>query len=144
MCAARKNPQRDAYAVNFLFLMPAPICSMAHAGAINKATPTGRGVCALTYIPLRSFGPCCMNQRSGKIPAALPQGQPSTKETNMNKDQVKGRMKEAGGKVKEITGKVVGNESLEAEGKVDQVVGEVQADYGDLKEDVKDAIKKPA
>jgi len=60
----------------------------------------------------------------------------------MNKDQVKGRMKEATGKVKEVTGKVVGNESLEAEGKVDQVVGEVQADYGDLKEDIKDAVKK--
>ena len=55
----------------------------------------------------------------------------------MNKDQVKGRIKEA-------TGKVIGNESLEAEGKVDQVVGEVQSDFGDIKEDIKDAVKKPA
>mgnify|MGYP006173357353 FL=1 len=39
---------------------------------------------------------------------------------------------------------MVGNESLEAEGKIDQAVGEVQADYGDLKEDIKDAVKKPA
>jgi len=60
----------------------------------------------------------------------------------MNKDQVKGRMKEAEGKVKEVTGKAFGNESLEAEGKVDQVAGKVQAGYGDLKEDVKDEIKK--
>jgi uncharacterized protein YjbJ (UPF0337 family) len=60
----------------------------------------------------------------------------------MNKDQVKGRMKEAGGKVKEVTGKVTGNEALEAEGKVDQATGKVQAGYGDLKEDIKDEIKK--
>ncbi len=46
--------------------------------------------------------------------------------------------------MKEATGKVVGNESQEAEGKIDHAVGEVQADYGDLKEDIKDAIKKPA
>jgi len=85
-----------------------------------------------------------MNPLPGTVPAAAPKGQPSSKETRMNKDQVKGRIKEATGKVKEVTGKVVGNESLEAEGKVDQVVGEVQADYGDLKEDIKDAVNKPA
>ncbi|ENO88023.1 csbd family protein [Thauera aminoaromatica S2] len=85
-----------------------------------------------------------MNPLPGTVPAAAPKGQPSSKETRMNKDQVKGRIKEATSKVKEVTGKVVGNESLEAEGKVDQVVGEVQADYGDLKEDIKDAVKKPA
>jgi uncharacterized protein YjbJ (UPF0337 family) len=78
------------------------------------------------------------------VPAAAPKGQPSNKETSMNKDQVKGRIKEATGKVKEVTGKVVGNESLEAEGKVDQVVGEVQSDFGDVKEEIKDAVKKPA
>jgi uncharacterized protein YjbJ (UPF0337 family) len=60
----------------------------------------------------------------------------------MNKDQVKGRIKEAEGKIKEVAGKVVGNESLEQEGKVDQAVGKVQSSYGDLKEDIKDAIKK--
>lgn len=85
-----------------------------------------------------------MNPLPGTVPAAAPKGQPSSKETRMNKDQVKGRIKEATSKVKEVTGKVVGNESLEAEGKVNQVVGEVQADYGDLKEDIKDAVKKPA
>ncbi|MCG5501171.1 CsbD family protein [Ectothiorhodospira lacustris] len=55
----------------------------------------------------------------------------------MNKDQVKGRAKEATGKVKEVTGRVVGNEKLEGEGKIQKAAGKVQADYGDLKEDLK-------
>ena len=61
----------------------------------------------------------------------------------MNKDQVNGRMEQAKGSVKEAAGKVVGNEKLEAEGKVDKAAGETQATYGDVKEDVKDAVKKP-
>jgi uncharacterized protein YjbJ (UPF0337 family) len=62
----------------------------------------------------------------------------------MNDDQIKGRIKKAGGKIKEVTGKVVGNKSLEAEGKVDQAVGKVQAGYDDLKEDIKDTTDKRA
>ncbi len=60
----------------------------------------------------------------------------------MNKDQVKGRMKEVEGKVKEVTGKVIGSQRLEDEGKIEQAVGKVQAGYGDLKKDIKDEIKK--
>jgi uncharacterized protein YjbJ (UPF0337 family) len=59
----------------------------------------------------------------------------------MNKDQVKGRVKEAQGKIKEVAGKLVGNEEMEAEGKVQKVLGEAQAKFGDVKEDVKDAVK---
>ncbi|HZT56650.1 MAG TPA: CsbD family protein [Burkholderiaceae bacterium] len=61
----------------------------------------------------------------------------------MNKDQVKGRVEQVKGSIKEAAGKVVGNEKLEAEGKVDKAAGKTQAVYGDLKEDVKDAVKKP-
>ena len=61
----------------------------------------------------------------------------------MNKDQVKGRVEQAKGSVKEATGKVVGNQKLETEGKIDKSTGKAQADFGDLKEDVKDALKKP-
>ena len=53
----------------------------------------------------------------------------------MNKDQVKGSVKEA-------AGKLVGNRDLEAEGKVDKSVGKVQAKVGDLKADFKDAVRK--
>ena len=55
----------------------------------------------------------------------------------MNNDQVKGRIKEAEGKTKQVAGKVVGNKSLEEKGNVQKAVGKVQAGYGDLKNDLK-------
>ena len=55
----------------------------------------------------------------------------------MNHDQVKGRVKEAEGKAKEVAGKVVGNKSLEEKGRVEKTLGKAQAGYGDLKKDVK-------
>ncbi len=59
----------------------------------------------------------------------------------MNKDQVRGRVKEAKGKIKEVAGKLVGNESMEAKGKVQKTLGKAQAKFGDVKQDVKDATK---
>jgi uncharacterized protein YjbJ (UPF0337 family) len=61
---------------------------------------------------------------------------------SMNKDQVKGRVEQAKGSVKEATGKVVGNDNLQAEGQIDKAAGKAQATYGDVKENVKDAVKK--
>lgn len=60
----------------------------------------------------------------------------------MNNDQVKGRVEEAKGNLKEAAGKVVGNPRLEDEGKVDQAKGKIQSGFGDAKEKVKDAIDK--
>jgi len=60
---------------------------------------------------------------------------------SMNKDQVKGRVNEAKGKIKEAAGGLVGNERLKAKGKVQKTLGKAQAKYGDVKQDVKDAIK---
>jgi uncharacterized protein YjbJ (UPF0337 family) len=61
---------------------------------------------------------------------------------SMNKTQVKGRVKEAKGFIKEVAGKLVGNEKLEAKGKVQKVVGEAQAEVGDIRQRVKDTKKK--
>jgi uncharacterized protein YjbJ (UPF0337 family) len=58
----------------------------------------------------------------------------------MNKDQVKGRVNQAKGRVKKVAGKVVGNKDLERKGKTQNATGEVQAKYGDLKEDIKKSI----
>jgi uncharacterized protein YjbJ (UPF0337 family) len=58
----------------------------------------------------------------------------------MNKDQIKGRVEETKGDVKEAVGKVVGNKELELEGKLENAAGKVQAQYGDLKEDIKKTI----
>ena len=60
---------------------------------------------------------------------------------NMNKDQLKGHVKEVKGTIKEIAGKLVGNEKLEQKGKIQKIVGEAQAQIGDIKESVKDAVK---
>jgi uncharacterized protein YjbJ (UPF0337 family) len=60
---------------------------------------------------------------------------------NMNKDQVKGHVKEVKGTIKEIAGKLVGNEKLEQKGKIQKIVGEAQVQIGDIKESVKDAVK---
>ena len=60
---------------------------------------------------------------------------------SMNKDQVKGRVKEAEGKIKEAAGKLVGNEKLEAKGNAQKVLGRAQAKFGDVKRDVKEAKK---
>lgn len=58
----------------------------------------------------------------------------------MNKDQVKGRLHEAKGKVKEVTGKVVGNSALEKKGAIEKAAGKVQGKFGDLKSVIKKSI----
>ena len=58
-------------------------------------------------------------------------------EQAMNKDQVKGRIKETEGKIKAAAGKLVGNKYLEAKGIMQQTEGEMQTKYGDLKSDLK-------
>ena len=61
---------------------------------------------------------------------------------SMNKNQIKGRVKEAKGFVKEVAGKLVGNEKLEERGKVQKVLGEAQAEVGDIKQKAKDLKKR--
>ena len=58
----------------------------------------------------------------------------------VDKNEIKGGAKELGGKIKETAGRAVGNERLEAEGKVDQVEGKTQKNYGKVKDAVKDQI----
>ena len=61
---------------------------------------------------------------------------------SMNKDQVKGQVKEVTGMIKEVTGKIIGNEKLEEKGKIEKARGEAQGAIGDIKADVKEALKK--
>lgn len=60
----------------------------------------------------------------------------------MNKDQVKGTTDKAVGKVKEIAGRVTGNNKTEAKGLVQQAKGNVQKKVGDAKEVLKNAVDK--
>jgi uncharacterized protein YjbJ (UPF0337 family) len=55
----------------------------------------------------------------------------------MNKDQVKGTMKEAAGKVQQKTGELTGNQTQQVKGASKQVEGNVQKAYGDAKESLK-------
>lgn len=57
----------------------------------------------------------------------------------MNKDQVKGTVKEAAAKVQEKTGEIVGSKTQQAKGMAKEVEGKAQKAAGD----VKDAVKKP-
>ncbi len=52
----------------------------------------------------------------------------------MNKDQVKGSVKQAAGKVQQKTGEVIGSEKQQAKGVAKQVEGKVQKAVGDLKD----------
>ena len=59
----------------------------------------------------------------------------------MNKDQVKGHIEEAKGKVKKVAGKLVGNKELEQGGIIQNAAGQVEAAYGDLKQDIKKVVE---
>ena len=60
----------------------------------------------------------------------------------MNKDQVKGAVKEVAGKVQQKTGKLLGNTNQEAKGLAKKVEGKVQKKVGNAKKVLKGAIDK--
>lgn len=59
----------------------------------------------------------------------------------MDKNRIEGGAKEVKGTVKEAIGKLVGNERLEAEGKIDKAEGEAQGAIGKVKDAIKSALK---
>jgi uncharacterized protein YjbJ (UPF0337 family) len=64
------------------------------------------------------------------------------KEHTMNRDQVKGAVKDVAGKVQEKTGQATGDRSQQAKGLGKQAEGKVQKNVGNAKEVVKDGIDK--
>lgn len=60
----------------------------------------------------------------------------------MNKDQVKGRLKEAAGEIQEHTGKALGDKEMQAKGHAREFAGKTQKIAGDTVEDIKDAAEK--
>lgn len=66
-----------------------------------------------------------------------------------NRDEVEGKFDQAKGKTKEVIGRAIDDEELEAEGSADRVKGNVQEGVGTARrkvgeaiEDVGDAIKR--
>lgn len=60
----------------------------------------------------------------------------------MNKDQIKGRAKEAMGKVQKNVADAVDNESAQQRGAEKELEGKVQKNWGDAKNKVADTIDK--
>ncbi|HYN58488.1 MAG TPA: CsbD family protein [Rubrivivax sp.] len=60
----------------------------------------------------------------------------------MNKDQVKGAVKEAAGKVQQKAGKMIGSSEQEAKGLTTKLQGKAQKKVGDAKEALKVARSK--
>lgn len=60
----------------------------------------------------------------------------------MNKNQVKGAVKDVVGKVQEEAGRLVGNKKQQAKGVQKQVEGKAEKLLGDIKEVVHDATHK--
>ena len=60
----------------------------------------------------------------------------------MNKDQIKGTVKDVAGEAQESLGKITGNKDQQVKGETRQVEGKLQKGVGNVKEGVKDAIDK--
>lgn len=58
------------------------------------------------------------------------------REIGMNRDQMKGRIKEAEGDLREVTGNSIRSHSPAQKAKLRDIVGKIQAGYGGLKDDL--------
>jgi uncharacterized protein YjbJ (UPF0337 family) len=58
---------------------------------------------------------------------------------NMNKNQVKGAVKDIAGKVQEEAGKLTGSKEQQAKGLNKQISGKAEKAYGDVKDAIKHA-----
>lgn len=59
----------------------------------------------------------------------------------MNKDELKGKVKQAKGAIKEKAGELTDDPELQAEGMADKATGKVQEGFGAAKRKVSDAIE---
>jgi len=61
----------------------------------------------------------------------------------MNKDQVKGAVKDVAGKAQEKVGELTGSDKQQIKGLKNQAEGKIQKGFGDVKEAVDDANDTP-
>jgi len=60
----------------------------------------------------------------------------------MHKDEAEGVGKQVKGAIKDAVGGLSGDESLQAEGKLDKTEGKVQQKVGEVKDDARDVLKR--
>jgi uncharacterized protein YjbJ (UPF0337 family) len=65
------------------------------------------------------------------------------KESDMNKNQVKGALKDVAGKVQEKAGQLVGSKEQQVKGLGKQISGKAEKKLGDAKEVIKDSSRHP-
>ena len=58
----------------------------------------------------------------------------------MDEDRIKGSATDIGGKVKDAAGGLLGDNKMQAEGKVDQVSGQLQNAYGSAKDSLSEGV----
>jgi uncharacterized protein YjbJ (UPF0337 family) len=77
--------------------------------------------------------------RMSRNPHAQPSFlRPNPKGDDMDKDRIKGAADQARGAVKDVTGRIIGDAKLQAEGKAAKVKGKVESAIGDAKDAVRD------
>lgn len=59
----------------------------------------------------------------------------------MDKNRIDGIARQANGTIKEATGKITGNEKLQAEGKAEKIAGRAQEKLGKAKDTITKALK---
>ncbi|CUX45201.1 CsbD family protein [Rhizobium oryzihabitans] len=59
----------------------------------------------------------------------------------MDKNRIDGIARQAKGTIKEATGKITGNEKLQAEGKAEKIAGRAQEKLGKAKDTITKALK---
>ena len=60
----------------------------------------------------------------------------------MDKDRIKGSIKQVTGGIKEAAGKLLGDNKTQAEGKAEKTEGEIQNAVGSVKDTVRETISK--
>ena len=60
----------------------------------------------------------------------------------MDKDRIKGAADQAKGAAKDATGKILGDQKLQAEGKMDKLKGKTESAVGGAKDALRDMEKK--
>jgi len=61
-------------------------------------------------------------------------------DTGVDPDRTEGSVKQAGGKLKEGAGKLLGDEKMKREGQADQGEGKLQNAWGSLKDEAREAL----
>jgi uncharacterized protein YjbJ (UPF0337 family) len=74
--------------------------------------------------------------RSTQEAAEYPVGK---QEMGMDNDRIKGAVKQKVGQIKEVAGKVTGDEKLKRQGQAEEVAGKVQNVVGGIKDSVRES-----